>query len=376
MYRGRTENAPGDVVGGDEQQRELAMNAEAPACHQERGSTRSIDWLLWVSGVSVALLYFLHWQAAQATADIGWLHALAHSVFDLMNTVWWGIVIGILMISILGRVPREFVMSALGTREGARGIMRATLAGVLLDLCSHGVLMVGAKLYERGASVGQVMAFLVSSPWNSFSLTLILIALIGLPWTLGFIAFSMVIAVITGLIFDRLVNAEVLPANPHQGDLPKDFRFWPEAKNTLAGLKITVPDTISMLVDGLKESRMVVRWILFGVLLASLVRAFVPPDQFEIFFGPTILGLAVTLLAATILEVCSEGSAPIAADILTRAGAPGNSFAFLMGGVATDYTEIMVLKDTTGSWKTALFLPLITLPQIVFLGWLVNTLAT
>ncbi len=46
------------------------------------------------------------------------------------------------------------------------------------------------------------------------------------------------------------------------------------------------------------------------------------------------------------MEACSQGSAPIAADLLTRAGAPGNSFAFLMTGVATDYTEIMVLKET------------------------------
>ena len=64
-------------------------------------------------------------------------------------------------------------------------------------------------------------------------------------------------------------------------------------------------------------------------------------------------------IRATILEVCSEGSTPVAADILTRAKAPGNSFAFLMTGVSTDYTEIMILKDTTKSWKIALFLPLL-----------------
>ena len=235
--------------------------------------------------------------------------------------------------------------------------------------------MVGAKLYERGASAGQVIAFLVSSPWNSFSLTLILIALIGLPWTIGFILFSMVIAVITGLTFDYFVNRGVLPPNPQQSDLPDDFRFWQEAKTRLRGLEISGSYVRAMLIDGIKESRMVVRWILFGVLLASLVRAFVSPDQFETFFGPTLLGLGVTILVATVLEVCSEGSTPIAADILTRAGAPGNSFAFLMGGVSTDYTEIMILRDTTSSWRVALFLPLITLPQVIFLGWLINIFA-
>ena len=75
-------------------------------------------------------------------------------------------------------------------------------------------------------------------------------------------------------------------------------------------------------------------------------------------------------------EMCirdsSEGSAPVAADLMTRAQAPGNSFAFLMGGVSTDYTEIMVLKDATQSWKIALFLPLVTLPQILLIAYLTN----
>ena len=77
----------------------------------------------------------------------------------------------------------------------------------MLDLCSHGILMVGTKLYERGASLGQLMAFLIASPWNSLSLTIILITLItliGWGWTLAFVALSMVIGIITGIIFDRL----------------------------------------------------------------------------------------------------------------------------------------------------------------------------
>ena len=115
------------------------------------------------------------------------------------------------------------------------------------------------------------------------------------------------------------------------------------------------------------------RWILFGVCLASAIRAIASPETFAAFFGPTLLGLGMTIAVATVLEVCSEGSTPVAADILNRAGAPGNSFAFLMGGVATDYREVMVLRATTSSWKIALFLPLISLPQVIFLAWLINT---
>ena len=43
-----------------------------------------------------------------------------------------------------------------------------------------------------------------------------------------------------------------------------------------------------------------------------------------------------------------------------------------MAGVSTDYTEIMALKETTQSWKTALFLPLVTIPQVLVIGYLLN----
>ena len=127
-----------------------------------------------------------------------------------------------------------------------------------------------------------------------------------------------------------------------------------------------------MVISGVKDSKMVVRWLLFGILLAAVLGAVLDPSQFEQFFGPTFIGLIITVFVATVLEVCSEGSTPIAADILTRAKAPGNGFAFLRAGVATDYTEIMILKDTAKSWKLALFLPLITVPQVLLVAWPIN----
>ncbi len=343
-----------------------------PSCCQIK-EKKKIDFLLWGCLSAVVLLYVSHLFLRQtAAATILVLTPLSASVFDLINTMWWGIAFGMVTVGILSKIPREFVVSLLGRGGSFQGILRATFAGLFLDLCSHGILMVGSKLYERGASAGQVIAFLVSSPWNSFSLTLILFALIGLKWTLAFIFLSMLIAVITGRIFDLLVEKKVLPENPNQVELPRDFSFFSAAKKGLMQTHYTPKLFFEMAKNGVRDSRMVIRWILFGVLLASLVRTLISAEHFHDYFGPSLLGLGVTLFVATVLEVCSEGSTPLAADLLTRAHAPGNSFAFLMTGVATDYTEIMVLKETTRSWKTALFLPLITVPQVALIAWLLN----
>jgi len=118
-------------------------------------------------------------------------------------------------------------------------------------------------------------------------------------------------------------------------------------------------------------SRMVMWWILIGMIVASLARAFVPQQFFMAYMGATIFGMLVVLALATIIEVCSEGSAPMAFEIFNQTGAFGNSFVFLMAGVVTYYTEIGLIWSNIGR-KAAIWLPIITVPQVLILGYIFN----
>lgn len=342
----------------------------ASCCEADQDRGDRIDYLLWGSLLICASFYLLHLLLPSSLPQS--LQHFAHSIFEMLNTMWWGVLAGLVFVGLLAKVPQSFVLSVLGKGGTLSGLARATLAGVLLDLCSHGILMVGMKLYQKGASLGQVMAFLIASPWNSFSLTLIMFALIGVKWTLAFILLSMVIAIISGWVFDRCVAKKILPENPQAFALDENFAFWPEVKRQWADIQWSWGMIKDIAREGLSGSRMVLRWLLFGVVLAALIRSFVSLEFFQQWFGPSLVGMLFTLIAATVIEVCSEGSTPIAADLMNRALAPGNAFIFMMAGVSTDYTEIMVLKDATKSWKIALFLPLITLPQIIVVGYMMN----
>ena len=328
------------------------------------------DRFLQINALIVAVLFLLG-----VTDLVGMDSALgraAHTVHELFGVMWWGILIAVFVIGILDKLPQELIIALMGKPGSARGIYRAAIAGVLLDLCSHGILMVAAKLYERGISAGQMVAFLIASPWNSISLTFILIGLIGLGWTLTFIALSLVIAVVSGLLFEALTSRGTLPANAAAVDLPERYPILQEGRKALASIDWRPAGIADFCIDGVRGARIVLRWLLFGLVVAAIVRAFVPPEAFATWFGPTLLGLGATLIATTVFEVCSEGSVPLAAELMNRAHAPGNAFTFLLAGVATDYTEIMVVKETTASWKLSLFIPLITVPQVLLLGALLN----
>lgn len=322
-----------------------------------------MDVLYWFSIFAVALAYGAHLFGIKVSLW-RWDH-FNHQIFEVMNSMWWGILLGIVAISLMNLVPREMVMTYFRGSSRFMGLLRATMAGTLFDLCNHGILMLGMKIYERGASLGQTMAFLIASPWNSFSFTLILYALIGGELTFLFLILSLVVALITGWIFEVLVEQKILPGHPLSQVVvdPQQLRIRVEW---------TWPFWGQLFWGGVKESKMIIKWILFGALLSALVNCFLSPEAFMEYFGKSFRGLILTLFAATGLEICSEGSIPLAADLVTVAKAPGNAFIFLMAGAATDLTEILLIRQTMKSWKVALALPLITVPQIIVLGFLMN----
>jgi uncharacterized membrane protein YraQ (UPF0718 family) len=369
---------PSSCCGGPATQSEAAepsaaiARAESCCGPAEKSDTehRRTDWLLWGSLLMISAAYVTGFFIGHDQP--GPLMVFTHTVQEMLHVMWWGILLGMVAVGLIDRIPREMVIAAMGRERSFNGLLRATAAGFLLDLCNHGILMVGAKLYERGASLGQTFAFLIASPWNSLSLTIIIGLLMGWGWMLAFVGLSLVIALVTGWIVERMENRGLIAANPNRVDLPEGFDLRSEVRRGIRTTRYDWELVKDVARRSVTASRMVLRWLFFGIVLAALIRATVPTEIFATWFGPTMIGLLATLVAATVIEVCSEGSVPVASDLMTRAGAPGNAFTFLMAGASTDYTEMMVLREVTGRWKSTLMLPLLTVPQIVALGYVLN----
>ena len=124
------------------------------SCCPSEQAKQKLDWLLWGAGSMVVIAYGLHLAQFLLPQLLlpQWLVTMSRGMAELVNTMWWGVLIGILFVGLLTRVPQALITSVIGQAGTKRGLLRATLAGVLLDLCSHGILMVGMQLYQRGAS--------------------------------------------------------------------------------------------------------------------------------------------------------------------------------------------------------------------------------
>jgi uncharacterized membrane protein YraQ (UPF0718 family) len=243
-----------------------------------------------------------------------------------------------------------------------------------MSACSHGILAIAIALYKKGANTSSVIAFLLASPWANLPITILFFGFFGLKAFVIVIS-AIVIAIITGLIYQVLERKGKVECDKCGLDSEKEFSIIADMKKRFKASKKKKSDFPGAAKQILKSSwsltKMVGWWLLIGMILASLARAFVPQHFFMKYMGATFLGMVVVLVLATIIEVCSEGSAPMAFEIFSQTGAFGNAFTFLMAGVATDYTEIGLIWHNIGK-KAAIWLPLITVPQILLLGWIFN----
>lgn len=247
-----------------------------------------------------------------------------------------------------------------------------------MSACSHGILAIAIELYKKGASTSSVIAFLLASPWANLPITILLFGFFGLK-AAYIVVSALIIAITTGIIYQTLERKGLVECDKcalgEDKPILTDFFIIKDIKKRWKNYQFNMKNNVDALKGVMKGSwslsKMVLWWLLIGMLMAAFARAYIPQHLFMEYMGPTFLGLIVTLFFATIIEVCSEGSSPLAFEIFNQTGAFGNSFTFLMAGVATDYTEIGLIWSNIGK-KAALWLPVITVPQILLLGYLFN----
>ena len=345
----------------------MSTHAEPHACcvPERRWYQKKVWWIVAGSFFAAAVSFFIAPFRPFADAFWSYLHMMALPLG-----------VGVIAGGLIERyVPKEYISTFLA-RPRKRTIFYAAGLGFVASACSHGILALSMELHKKGASGPAVISFLLASPWANLPLTLLLIGLFGAKGILIIVS-AIVIAIVTGLIFQKLDRKGWIEKNKHAtasdlslnvgSDIKRRFSTW---RFSFAGMK---RDFISVVRGTFSLAEMVLGWVVFGIVMASLAQAYIPSHFFQAYLGPNFPGLLATLAFATILEVCSEGTAPLAFEIYRQTGALGNSFVFLMAGVITDWTEIGLVGSNLGK-KTAFWMIVVGVPQILLLGYLFNKL--
>ncbi len=354
-----------------EQEHNLKTEEPCPSC-----AVKPKKWYherLYIITLSVIVLLAL----AQLIPE---LQPFYDAFIDYLMLIYWAIILGFLIGGIIDYfIPRQYIEKYL-SRHQKRTILYSIIFGFLMSACSHGILAISIALYKKGASTSSVVAFLLASPWANLPITVLLFGFFGIN-ALYIILSALLIASTTGIIYQQLERKGMVECHActmgEDTAVLTDFSIKKDIKKRWNNYEFTKQNLLNGFIGTIKGSwsltKMVMWWLLIGMLMAAFARAYIPQELFVTYMGPTIIGLLVTLAFATIIEVCSEGSSPLAFEIFNQTGAFGNSFVFLLSGVATDYTEIGLIWHNIGR-RAAIWLPIITVPQVLILGYFFNVL--
>ncbi len=118
-----------------------------------------------------------------------------------------------------GLLPEDLVSRHLG-RSSVGSVIKASLFGVPLPLCSCGVIPAAVELRKQGASKGASAAFLVSVPETGVDSIAITWALLDPIMTVIRPLAAFVTATVTGLLINRLPEDQV--AQPASADAAEE----------------------------------------------------------------------------------------------------------------------------------------------------------
>ena len=268
---------------------------------------------------------------------------LWHTVVEMSPYLLFGFLLaGILSVLI----PHSFIERHLGGR-GVLPVLKASLLGVPLPLCSCSVIPVSMSLRKHGASKGSTIAFLLSTPQTGVDSIFVTLSLLGPVFAI----FRPIAAFVTGLIGGALVDMFGQGSHAEDQPVPKCSDECCSsggnvADKVLRGLKygfITLPRDIG-------------RPMLIGLVIAAAITALAPEDYFADKLGTGVFAMVVMMLVGIPIYVCATASVPIAAALILKGLTPGAAFVFLMTGPATNAASFVTIWKILGGRTAIIYL--------------------
>ena len=241
-------------------------------------------------------------------------------------------------------VSQRLVERHLGGK-GLWPLVKASLFGIPLPLCSCGVIPVSMSLRKHGASRGATISFLLSTPQTGADSILVTLSLLGPV----FAVFRPFAAFATGIFGGALVNFFGENVQHDSGPAPA------KCTDECCGGKETGKLTRGLKYGFVTLPRDIGRAMLIGLVLAAVISVLVPDDFLaeKLRMGKGILPMVVMMLLGIPVYVCATASVPVAAALIAKGLTPGAALVFLMTGPATNAAAFATIWKGLGP-RTAL----------------------
>ncbi|MFC1781997.1 SO_0444 family Cu/Zn efflux transporter [Planctomycetota bacterium] len=269
-------------------------------------------------------------------------------------------------------ISADWIRRQLG-RKGLGPVIKASLFGIPLPLCSCGVIPVSASIRRSGASKASTTSFLLSTPQTGVDSIAITYALLGPVFAI----FRPIAALLTGVLGGCLVQLLGDPKSVNDSEVPK-LTVNPESENCQDSCCSKEKKSGNVILrifsyGFLTLPRDIGLSLPLGILIAGVISAAVPKDSLPTYIGSGLLSILLMMLVGVPIYVCATASVPIAAGLMHMGVSPGAALAFLIAGPVTNAATLTTIWKLLGKRTTFLYLGTVGISAVaggLMLDWL------
>jgi len=323
---------------------------------------------------------------------------LTESVHFFVYDVLKIIVLLIIIIYVIGlarsTLDMERVRAYIQGKNRFVGYLLASFFGAITPFCSCSSIPLFLGFTAARIPVGITMAFLITSPIINEVAIVLLGSILGIKFTLAYLAVGFIAGIIGGFFFDAIKAERFLTPLGQQSK-----RTIPLA--TMGGASPQPPPGLQMAggsscssdkpkpitenswaarhqfakAETVQIVKQIWKWVILGIGIGALFHGYVPQDWVEKYLGgaewwtvpiASVLGIPLYSGAAAII--------PVAESMLAKGVPVGTMLAFMMSVVGASFPEFILLKQVM---KTKMLILLFGLLLVLFTltGWLFNSIA-
>lgn len=282
-------------------------------------------------------------------------HSAMHEFAGLFLAVAPPVVAAYLLAAVAHVFRPRRLESWLSAGSAGGQVVRGSLSGLTLNVCSCGVADLYHGLVHRGASPVGAFTLLVAAPELAVGAVLVSLRLLGVEVGVVRIVLALVLGLVVGLVLGRMVQRHAPSAQP------APVAVLPIGQRLKAGLKYAFGELLDETMP----------WLLVGLLLAALVQLLLDPTLMG--GVPGALHVPLMALIGAPIFVCATGSTPLVAVLMLKGLSPGAAIAFLLTGPATNAAVWDQLAHLHGRKVAAVYTLGILLLSIM-LGWIADFL--
>ena len=243
-------------------------------------------------------------------------------------------------------ISQKLVQRHLGGK-GLWPVLKASLFGVPLPLCSCGVIPVSMSLNKHGASKAATVSFLLSTPQTGVDSIFVTLSLLGPVFAI----FRPLAAFITGIVGGVLVD--VFAPDKKSGSLSAQ----PKCSDPCCSSEKNKHKVATALKYGFVAlPRDIGKPMLAGLVIAAFISALVPDGYFADKLGTGFFAMVVMMLLGIPVYVCATASVPVAAALIAKGLTPGAALVFLMTGPATNAASFITIWKILGRPTAIIYL--------------------